>query len=320
MYVKMKKVSIIVPVYNCEKYIERCIQSLQKQSYDNTEIIIIDDGSKDNTYTLCQQYKSLHNLKLFHTSNQGVSHARNYGLANASGEYILFVDADDYVKSDYCERLVREIEEKDADLVICGFAQYRYTGLRDVAPHGGVYDINEFLESYLTTEFINMPWGKIYRKDHIKTLFNECRDMGEDFEFNMEYLSYCNRIACINAALYIYNIENETSLTKKVEKMGTSIYSDINVAIKNPKITGEMLKRFVLRRLKNYLAMINESAENQIEYCRLASVVCNDLNLRNLVKKLDIRDIRIYLLFNNHLNALRMVQKLIAIVVHILNT
>ena len=121
----MKKdlVTIIVPVYNAENELCRCVDSILAQSYKNLEIILIDDGSKDNSLEICSKYSRKDNrIKIFHKNNGGVSSARNFGLTEASGKYICFVDSDDWLDEQYVEALHEEILKNDSDIVIGGFS------------------------------------------------------------------------------------------------------------------------------------------------------------------------------------------------------
>ena len=114
------KVSIIVPVYNVEKYIEKCLNSLISQSYRNIEIILIDDGSKDNSGKICDKYKKKDpRIKVIHKENAGVSEARNSGIQKATGKYLCFVDADDFVMNDYIKYLHKLIAINCSDIAVC---------------------------------------------------------------------------------------------------------------------------------------------------------------------------------------------------------
>lgn len=117
----MKKISVIVPVYNIEKYIERCIRSILEQSFKNFELLLIDDGSTDNSGSICDQFAlSDSRIKVFHQRNRGVSYARNTGIKNAQGSFIAFVDGDDWVKHDYLEVLYEQLNMTGSDICICG--------------------------------------------------------------------------------------------------------------------------------------------------------------------------------------------------------
>ncbi|MDF2845396.1 MAG: CDP-glycerol:poly(glycerophosphate) glycerophosphotransferase [Herbinix sp.] len=116
------KISIIMPVYNVERYLRACLESVVNQTLEGVEIIVVNDGSKDNSISILNEYEKKHSdrMKVFTTENHGVSHARNYGLARATGEYILFVDSDDFIEKDMCEKLYHKAIRDNNDIVICG--------------------------------------------------------------------------------------------------------------------------------------------------------------------------------------------------------
>ena len=118
----MRKVSIIIPVYNAEKYLSECINSIIYQSYNNLEIILVNDGSTDNSIYICRQYANKDNrIIVIDSDNYGVSYARNIGIERATGKYIVFIDSDDMIEKDYIGILVTEMEEKNLDMVVCGY-------------------------------------------------------------------------------------------------------------------------------------------------------------------------------------------------------
>ena len=158
--------SIIVPVYNSQRTIERCLTSILEQTYRNLEIIVVDDGSTDNSVQIINQYKVDGRIHLISKKNGGVSSARNTGLSIAQGDFIQFVDSDDYLSSNMTERLVTLITTNNCDLVICG---YKYiNGNRELYLPKQLYDgtdviKNAFLRLWKTT-YINIPWNKLYRR------------------------------------------------------------------------------------------------------------------------------------------------------------
>ena len=117
----MPQVSVIIPIYNSEKYLHECLDSVINQTYKDIEIILVDDGSTDKSSSICDEYaKKDERIKVFHTSNNGPSHARNIGIDNATGEYIVFQDSDDYIELNMIEDTVKEALKSDSDLVISG--------------------------------------------------------------------------------------------------------------------------------------------------------------------------------------------------------
>lgn len=173
-------VSIIIPVYNAQEYLDDCIKSVLGQTYKNFEVILIDDGSLDKSLKICNGYSEWDNrIIVIHKENGGVSSARNMGLDVAKGDYILFVDSDDYIAEDYIESHINF----DADVVVSGTEK------------SGAYLKNEILKN--EGEFVGFggPWKKLYKKELISnTRFREEIKIGEDIIFNLEILKKTENI------------------------------------------------------------------------------------------------------------------------------
>lgn len=203
-------VSIIVPVYNSEKFLERCLQSLMKQSFLQFEVLLLDDGSTDNSLSICKEYAEADKrIRVFHTENQGVSATRNMGLKYAQGKYIRFVDADDYIPQESLEKLVKTIINADADLVIGRYMtneRWLYTGDVPEGQQSIEFMLNHLLD-YLPSFFYGVLWNKLYKTTVIReNQIDFMRDINwsEDMLFNMEYLMQCNTIYYIEDEVYYY--------------------------------------------------------------------------------------------------------------------
>lgn len=214
-------ISIVVPVYKSEKTLDGCLDSLLSQTYSDIEVICVIDGSPDSCGEICDAYAAKDaRVKSIKRENGGVSSARNRGIDEAHGEYLMFVDSDDTVTPDYCEKMWRAYTETGADLVICGFHHW-YVG-RDVpkAPsNAGVYHTNSYAEDFLKLYqegFLNMPWNKLFKKEYAGR-FDNSLSLGEDLLFNMSYLEKCKKIAVIPDMLlnYIQEEKGNTLSTKK---------------------------------------------------------------------------------------------------------
>ena len=238
-------VSIIVPVYNSEKYLNTCIKSLLNQNYPDVEVILVNDGSTDSSVSICNKYnKKYQRVRLINQKNQGPSVARNQGIMNARGEYIQFVDSDDFIEIDMTDKLVKAIEEK-VELVICGY-KVIYEG-KDITsvwkqPIEKKYSRNEFLMSfgkYYIDNFINSLWNKLYSINIINEFnlsFKENISLGEDLLFNIEYIKRCNSINIINNSLYNYFCRQSGSLT-------TNFINDI---FENQKMLFLFVEKFLI--------------------------------------------------------------------------
>lgn len=204
------KISVIIPVYNAEKYLDRCLQSVCDQTYKNIEIIIINDGSKDNSLQKCNEWADKDNrIKVFSKENEGQGKARNIGLDNSEGEYICFVDSDDYIHPQMLELLIKTATEFDSDLVQCKYTEVDEG--QEVEPPYIEYD-NKFINltrpeseqflCYYTDDII--PWNKFFKK----VLFNQRRfPEGMYYEdkhlmFRLRY--YAKKIVYLDIPLYYY--------------------------------------------------------------------------------------------------------------------
>ena len=210
--------SIIIPVYNAELYLNKAVESIKSQSYRDWELILIDDGSTDNSAQICDDYeRSNPQIHTIHKTNGGVSSARNLGLNYARGQFVMFLDADDWVGPTLCEDLMNRIDNHD--LAIGGYRELRSTGEKVLTMSDMVVQVKamhkvfaELYKKYL----INTPASKIYRADIAKSLsFREDVKLGEDLLFNLDYLRKCKTIVITTVSEYTYNCLNENSATKQ---------------------------------------------------------------------------------------------------------
>lgn len=215
------KVSVIVPVYNGEKYISRCLDSITKQNYLNIEIIIINDGSNDESESIIKMYKKRDSRIVYYSQqNKGPSEARNKGILNATGKYLVFIDADDTVDKYYVEFLLNKMIDSNSDLVCCGY--------RDISKYGILnYTDFDFEKNISIQNFMEMIcqgtggvlWGKIYKKEIItKYDFKMDKEifMCEDLIFVLQYASRCKTVSAIKDYLYYYNRLNENSISSNI--------------------------------------------------------------------------------------------------------
>jgi len=203
-------VSVIIPVYNDEQYIRRAIEGVLVQTYSNWELILVDDGSTDSSGDICDEYSG-NNIFVFHKNNGGVSSARNMGLSKAKGDYIAFVDSDDYFDKDYLEKL---IQGEGSDVVIAG---YCYGDSPVTLDYRGAYDFNEIcqhINEFLRTDYFCYPWGKLFRRNLVvgnEICFDENMHFAEDHVFNWSCLKYVRTIFFIDAYVYHKNTLSPTN-------------------------------------------------------------------------------------------------------------
>jgi glycosyltransferase involved in cell wall biosynthesis len=214
----MPKISIIIPVYNVEKYLRRCIESILSQSINDFEVILVNDGSSDQSGSIADEYKSKANdqrIIVIHKENGGVSSARNAGLSVASGDYVWFVDGDDWIEPNALEEILSEIENLEVDLVVFGNARVGknirlVNSLTLNKPGLYNFEILDFYKNYYFSNKVGfVPWNKIYRREVIRNnhiLFDTEEAFGEDLLFNLYFYLNINTICFSNGVYYNYYV------------------------------------------------------------------------------------------------------------------
>lgn len=213
------RVSIIIPVYNAAQCLKQCIESIVNQTYNNYEVIIVDDGSEDNTYAVMEEYSNFDSrIKAIYKEHSGISCTRNSGLDLAKGDYVMFADADDCWESTMLEKMVSLAENTNSDLVVCKY----YTDTKKCFIGNTSYEIEK--ASYYKELFIPQDniaafvWNRLYKYDIVQKneiRFSENVMVCEDTLFNYEYAKVCNKIMCYNEALYCYQINTDSVMFKK---------------------------------------------------------------------------------------------------------
>lgn len=218
----MTEVSIIVPVYGCENYIEKCIKSILDQSFEDFELVLIDDGSPDKSGEICDCYAGIDSrITVIHKKNGGVSSARNAGINVAKGKYIMFCDGDDFVEKNWCQNLFLLMQEKNVNIGICGYKSISNDGKQIISHtkynNSNMYIKNEDIIDIYETQLLNVPWNKIYLKNIIQKnsiQFQEGLNYSEDLLFVIDYLKACRGGICItNETPYLYRRNVDNSLT-----------------------------------------------------------------------------------------------------------
>lgn len=220
------KISIIIPVYNSASFLRKCIDSLLNQTYHNLEIILIDDGSKDDSNNICRYYQNLDNRILFiEQENMGVSNTRNNGIRIATGDYIMFVDSDDYVSNDLCQILIDNSNDGSDDLIFCSYSQVSTSG--KIIDGNSLYEYHnkirrvsdlagENFDFFYKNLYFNTPVCKLYKRSIIgNCTFDSSLSLGEDLLFNLDFLKNCEYISFVNSSLYFYLIGQQNSLSSR---------------------------------------------------------------------------------------------------------
>ncbi len=197
--------SIIVPVYKVEPYIRQCVDSIIAQTYRDLEILLIDDGSPDRCGEICDEYAEKDNrVRVFHTENRGLSAARNLGICEASGEYIAFVDSDDWIEPDMYETLLENLEATKAEICCCGSVIEYKDGSRNALPAASVFSSNEAVRAVVIGRLSSSAWDKIFSKD----LFSHIRfpegHVFEDIRTLYRLYLESKRITVVPRAFYHY--------------------------------------------------------------------------------------------------------------------
>ena len=208
-------ISIIVPVYNAEKWIKKCVDSIINQTYKDIEILLINDGSKDRSIDILKEYeKKDSRIRVFDKQNEGVSKTRNLGIKEAKGEYIQFVDCDDYIEENMCEKMLNLIE--DFDMAICGMRIWQNgVILREPHPDTKIYTLSSGIDIYFELRKINLgPCNKLYRKEKITSYFKEDISLGEDTLFVLDYMKNVEKVSSTSECFYNVSLDNENSLNR----------------------------------------------------------------------------------------------------------
>lgn len=275
------KVSIVVPIYNVEKYIDRCLNSIIKSiiNYNNIEILLIDDGSTDNSKKKIDEYTKKYNfIKAFYKKNGGLSDARNYGLIKSSGDYVIFVDSDDEVNPIFFNRIIGELQKSNSEVVLWDAIiidengkkidsslndYYMHKGLKNNNIYNGIELINIQLKAQ--SDLVTTVWLGAYKKDFIirRQLFFEKGLLHEDEMWTIKVFLNANKVEYINKKAYMYR-QRQNSIMNKKDKdyrknindiiyIYNSLYSYINwISFKNIKL--DELKGNISRRYLHALS------------------------------------------------------------------
>ncbi len=216
------KVSVLVPIYNVEDYLPRCIDSILNQSYRDLEILLVDDGSKDKCGEICEEYKLKDDrIKVVHKPNGGLSDARNVGIEVATGEYYVFIDSDDYVHPQMIEKLLEACVKTGSDIAICGFRSVTEDEINDMEPIDDVpitemVSDDEKINFYYETDYARfiVVWNKIYPAKFFEGIKFPKGKVHEDEFTTYKLLDKADKIAFVDAPLYFY-VNRKTSITRE---------------------------------------------------------------------------------------------------------
>ena len=285
-----KLLSIIIPVYNGEKYIEKCLDSVLSQTYSNIEVIIINDGSTDNSYQILQEYAKQDNrIFLLNQENAGSSLTRNTGIKYSKGEYITFVDVDDYLEIDAYEKVMNKLQD-DIDIacfsVSCDYTKENYSINKILK--SGIFSKDEAVIELFNKDIFNALWNKVYKvsliknKDYFPHEFNQ----GEDLIFNCKVFKQANKILLMNDIFYHYIYqENATMISsftknndlvlKNKQEYVFDLLSDIDMQI----YYDYMLKEYEVFVINLFMA------NNDLSFGEKKKMIENNLSDKQIIKK-----------------------------------
>jgi glycosyltransferase involved in cell wall biosynthesis len=226
-------VSVVVPVYNVEKYLPECVDSIISQSYANLEIILVDDGSPDNCPALCDEYAEKDKrVQVIHKKNGGLSDARNAGIKKATGKYICFIDSDDYVAKTFIEKLYEALDKNNANMSVCGYKCVYSDGTMkiDERPKEAVLGEDDYwlkVNPDMFTTFV-VAWNKLYKKEIFAKIRYEKGKINEDEIILHQVVSQCKRIAVISDKLYFYRKREDSIMgAKKKNELSDDAYEGL---------------------------------------------------------------------------------------------
>ncbi len=248
--------SLIIPIYNASSYLASCLDSLLSQSYQDFELILVDDGSMDDSPSICDEYAAKdERIKVLHEAHHGVAHSRQVGLEVTRGEYILYVDADDTVEPGMIVDMYQEAVTKKADLVICDYRELTHEGEVYRKQEPTALDGVAVLEDILDGKLYGALWNKMMRREWLlqtKASFPQGLTMREDLIFLSQCLPYASKIAYIHKAYYGYERRNASALTSHYVNESLAYYQQeclwVDLILEN-----QFLQASTRQRLQTYL-------------------------------------------------------------------
>lgn len=262
------KVSVIVPVYNTEKYLKNCIDSLLKQNFEDYEIIVINDLSPGNAEEIIKSYNDKKIVYIKNKTNKGIGYNRNLGIKKAKGEYVCFIDSDDYVKEDFISKMYNYSKENNLDLCVCDYVNVDEEGNKLKEFNLSDFCITNYEENNKILCEINLaPWNKLYKKDMLvknKIEFSETLKY-EDLSFVALSIKNSKKIGKINEQLNYYTIHNNSETTTR-DKRVFDIFKQLDI-VRNEYKSGKYLDELTVSVLLNYTIQqryqIDKEAQNK---------------------------------------------------------
>lgn len=292
-------ISIIIPFYNAEQYIGKCIESITNQTYSNLEIILINDGSTDKSLNIVNEFSQMDDrIKIINKQNEGVSSARNEGLKNATGNYICFVDSDDYIEKDCLQILYNKIKSTDSDIVRANFFENKNKKIRFkkniTINMTNIEEKHKIIVRAFESYDFNSVWGQLISKRILNNVtFDEKLKMAEDFKFNLSIIEKAKRISLISNFLYNYNkndfginFNKDISKVERKIKDITKVYSELYLKNYNSNLIFSRLLREIVPQ---FLEMYNFKEE---EIKKIIKFINEEKIFREVKEKFDINKLK----------------------------
>lgn len=265
---KSPLITIVVPFYNGENYLNECVNSILNQDYINIEIILVDDGSKDSSSEIAENFALKDNrVKVIHQTNSGVSTARNVGINNSHGEYICFIDVDDYISKDYISYFYSLIEKNNAEIALTPMPR-KFNSLNRMSPEQEKNDTVEIWSGIKATEemlyynIVIAPWNKMISKkliDKYNLRFNPELAFGEGFNYSVDCFQRANKVAVGHRKVYNYRVDNPNSVMTKFSMKLVTGSIEAQKTIKNNLVnkTPELLRACKYANWHTYCDCLN---------------------------------------------------------------
>ena len=299
------KYSVIIPVYNVENYLSRCIDSLLAQNYVDLEILLIDNGSKDQSGQICEDYAAqFSNITAYHIPNKGVGSARNFGLSKAKGEFICFMDADDYLVGNLFSDVESQLDSQ-LDLLVFSYYNSIEKNLSEIdrsakiLPTEGKKDKSDFIalfQELWLTDMMYTVWNKIYRKEFLEEhqIVFESYELGEDVRFNLNVYQHVNAVLLVKSCYYVYisgRIDsamgqyNPNRMNYQLEELGKVDQLMISWNSHDDQFIDQIKARILMSNIQN----VSKQKMSLSKKRHYVEVLCRNQEMIALLKKLLLR-------------------------------
>jgi glycosyltransferase involved in cell wall biosynthesis len=280
-------ISVIVPVYKVEKYLEKCVDSIVRQTYHNIEIILVDDGSPDTCPQLCDEWEKRDSrIKVIHKENGGLSSARNAGLDIVKGAYIVFVDSDDYIADNMVERLYSALKEHNADMSLCGFTYIDESNQPVEDMNSKLHTSDEVISGREAVKLLlskynwyyTIAWCKLYRTELFQDIRFPVGKIHEDEFISHLIFDKCKKVSCISDRLYFYLQREDSIMGKNFNRLNIRELDAVEAFVRRALFLesvgiNEQIKYYYLRAINNFVDIyfynLNCSAK---EYARIKEI------------------------------------------------